>query len=103
LFATFALVRCPPSFPTRRSSDLVPGHDRDAAGIAPEIHGREVGITRDDADVERIDPQDLGHDVGEDRIRSLPDLGGAAEDGHASDRKSTRLNPSHGSISYAVF
>src|SRR5438128_5550553 len=49
----------------------------------------------------RIDaPRDLGHL----RVRLFEDLLAHREDGiGVLDRKSTRLNSSHGSISYAVF
>src|SRR5687768_18292777 len=67
------------SFPTRRSSDLEPGEaDRVVAA-------RGVAV-----DVEDLD--------------GVVHLGGVAGAGmEAVDRKSTRLNSSHGYISYAVF
>src|SRR2546422_7829855 len=36
-------------------------------------------------------------------LRAMGDGEGLSEVGHAADRKSTRLNSSHGYISYAVF
>ena len=57
----------------------VPGHERDAARVAAEVDRGEVGVARDDDDVERIDAEDFGDDVGEDRIRSLSDFRRAAE------------------------
>src|SRR5207302_3977226 len=84
------------SFPTRRSSDLPDQSDVSrhepvrllawGHGIppVPDHGGRsEVGFAR--------------------RERVVPDLGRAAEIGHHTDRKSTRLNSSHVKTSYAVF
>src|SRR5207245_9811903 len=98
-FSLFSCVYSPvhphlPSFPTRRSSDLkllaldspaqlkrsVPG------GYLIELHVRG--------------------DIAEPFIPSLRSLPGVVEvksDHDQVDRKSTRLNSSHGSISYAVF
>src|SRR5689334_24294180 len=67
-----------PSFPTRRSSDL-----EDAEGCAAERRGR------------------AGPRAGETAGRSLRQRKGVR--GRVGDRKSTRLNSSHSSISYAVF
>src|SRR3712207_8699189 len=36
-------------------------------------------------------------------VRNLPVFGYVDPEGHAEDRKSTRLNSSHANISYAVF
>src|SRR5690242_16831918 len=80
--------------PLRRLERGVPAHQGDARGITAQVHGSQIGVRGDDGDRERIHPQHFGHDVGEDRIRSLADVG--------RDRKSTRLNSSHMSISYAV-
>src|SRR2546422_1668121 len=69
------MIRRPPRstlFPTRRSSDLLPGG---VAGLHDEWPAGEV---------------DGGHILG-DHL------------GPEVDRKSTRLNSSHGYISYAVF
>src|SRR5699024_12732193 len=85
--------RAPPppalhSFPTRRSSDLEPG----AAGAAPSRRrpGRGEGACG----------------LGGQQLLSLgsgPVSLGRRRGRHAQDRKSTRLNSSHVSISYAVF
>src|SRR5207245_10976255 len=88
----------PPPVPTRRSSDLQPRarsllgaragpRDQQHGGRRPEnLHRGVVARSRDD--------EIGGLDVAE-RVR----------DGNSNlqDRKSTRLNSSHGSISYAVF
>src|SRR5207248_7311687 len=73
------------SFPTRRSSDLFRQHagaDHRHPAVQPE-------------------PQHRRRRPG----RSVDDLAGrsATSAGHAEDRKSTRLNSSHRTISYAVF
>src|SRR5690348_17430536 len=80
------------SFPTRRSSDLVPTR-RAAAKLSDEeliaqlITLRGVGRWT----VEML----LMHTLGRPDILPVDDFG--------VDRKSTRLNSSHPSISYAVF
>src|SRR5687768_17905468 len=84
---------CLPSFPTRRSSDL-----RIAA--AARSVGRDPSSIRLVA-VSKTFPLDLVHeayaagqrDFGENRV----------QEALQKDRKSTRLNSSHGYISYAVF
>src|SRR5438128_8966885 len=68
-------------FPTRRSSDLGGRQERDDRG--PRLGPRHAG-----------------------RCRARPARGVLLADGaraRRTDRKSTRLNSSHGSISYAVF
>src|SRR5438477_3588713 len=72
--------RSPPS-PTRRSSDL-PRAQRE---LSARAHGRQSRGRRV-----------LGHEVG---VRGHRQVIAP----HALDRKSTRLNSSHMSISYAVF
>src|SRR5207245_8099830 len=71
--------RAPPSFPTRRSSDLAIGRH---PGDEPTSSTR-AGV------------RDAGHRPRDSRRSS--------GDGGNQDRKSTRLNSSHGRISYAVF
>src|SRR5690242_21413608 len=85
----------PPPFPTRRSSDLLPAHVR---GVMPESRGSE-----------RDDKTRAGSRRGTDDgclflIDIYRQLYGRAHGGTVRvDRKSTRLNSSHMSISYAVF
>src|SRR5207245_11350889 len=90
------------SFPTRRSSDLpsigvieieVPAHMEDAANLRQPRRVVQPGATMKD--------RDATHPVG-----MLIDDEQVHRPAHAPqqrDRKSTRLNSSHGSISYAVF
>src|SRR5207245_5860466 len=87
IVATNCHHRSPHSFPTRRSSDLCPS---DRVGAAGGV--RRVRIPLHSRRVRRDHPPDR-----RDRApaRRGPDLD--------RDRKSTRLNSSHGSISYAVF
>src|SRR5207244_12055534 len=87
-----------PSFPTRRSSDLLPPRRDDA------VEGRALQVRRGrrDQQIER-DPLPVS------ARRLVPARGGHPSrplHGHPlgrSDRKSTRLNSSHQIISYAVF
>src|SRR5689334_23736675 len=88
--------------PTRRRSTLFPYTTlSDLAGL---IRGRRVGV-RHDPVANRSGETDRG------RARMLATararvvrLGiGQVRLGHHQDRKSTRLNSSHSSISYAVF
>src|SRR5207249_7628506 len=96
----------------------------DYLAVEQRSHGKKPQERRKIAD-ERLDPNFLAHvqlHVGFERrarIVGLPDDGNAAESQHATkikvrtqfsrrerihrDRKSTRLNSSHVSISYAVF
>src|SRR5207245_10096531 len=77
------------SFPTRRSSDLGPRPvARWEAGMRriPELAARLVA---------RLDQDE------EEALRRKPWATGCGD--ACRDRKSTRLNSSHGSISYAVF
>src|SRR5207249_10018096 len=94
----------PPPFPTRRSSDLALQdslHDvvarrhthvrdivRDEIGLQERLHAPDTGA------VQRLDGNDTRRAT---RIR------GPAHEHRGLDRKSTRLNSSHVSISYAVF
>ena len=70
--------------PPRRLDRGVSGHERDPARVAPEIDGSQMGVGRDDVHVRDFDPELFRHDVGEDRIRSLADVGRAAESGDAA-------------------
>src|SRR5690348_17791503 len=80
------------SFPTRRSSDLIAHRDAhlhdlehaDLAGVAPALRGRDG--------LDRLDSFDVLH------ARN-----GQPQGRMILDRKSTRLNSSHPSSSYAVF
>src|SRR5207248_8182268 len=92
----------PPSFPTRRSSDLVV--DADAVLRRDAVHLRKAERPRLRlplgallaVDLVRYDDPlspGLSHDAG----------GGTVSRKDPRDRKSTRLNSSHRTISYAVF
>ena len=50
----------------------------------PEVDRRQVGVAGDGADVERLDAEDLRHASDEHVVRSLADLGRAAERRHAA-------------------
>src|SRR5207245_6449833 len=94
-----------PSFPTRRSSDLF---DESAALFhSPKVvtSGNPVRFNVDASPLELHHPLQIlvlggstgAHRLNEGVINALRNLR------EAVDRKSTRLNSSHGSISYAVF
>src|SRR5207248_11545449 len=91
-------------FPTRRSSDLSPGT------------GVHVARVRVDPETGRVEPiryvvvQDVGKAINPATVEEQIHGGGAQGVGWAiyeeivhEDRKSTRLNSSHRTISYAVF
>src|SRR5207249_9625429 len=83
-----------PSFPTRRSSDLlVHGADLGAGDLA---RGRPLADRAAAAHAARRRDDPRGH------TGAAPQQEGDADHGWR-DRKSTRLNSSHVSISYAVF
>src|SRR5207249_12206293 len=86
-FSCYATHLYPPSFPTRRSSDLV---DHEVVGRIESGGGASAQTFK--ITTAHID-------------RSLVEQGVLSEDQVAErqDRKSTRLNSSHVSISYAVF
>src|SRR5437867_8196936 len=82
-----------PSFPTRRSSDLVRPDPPHAAGVlinGAHVVVREAVARRPRAKARAVEASEAAH-------RTNPQ--------HALpvDRKSTRLNSSHRTISYAVF
>src|SRR5207245_10261220 len=85
-------LRLLPSSPTRRSSDLS-GLAADMARIAHA--GYVCELARELSAPRQADPAlfDL----------VVETLGVLADPAQPADRKSTRLNSSHGSISYAVF
>src|SRR5690606_41589484 len=95
-------ARHPPSFPTRRSSDLRFGHPSANLGAALgkrlDVLGIQLAQAGGDA---------LGEPVPLEKITE-GESGGRKAARHAyarssEDRKSTRLNSSHVKISYAVF
>src|SRR5699024_11943047 len=77
------------SFPTRRSSDLM--------GISfPSPFGLAAGFDKAGIGTSALADLGFGHiEVGT--------ITGQPQPGNSQDRKSTRLNSSHVSISYAVF
>src|SRR5207249_11528192 len=93
-FYCFPAPRDLHSFPTRRSSDLL--------AVAAYTHFTELpvidicaAIVYDGRDIERLGGDRGGEEAGEEAA--------APVDADEADRKSTRLNSSHVSISYAVF
>src|SRR5207248_10041322 len=100
-----ALPRRLPSFPTRRSSDLsralaiacesIHRFSLGPPAVAREPDGRGEVVEGDDGnDIERAGCRDHAAVVVERRTR---------EESFFRDRKSTRLNSSHRTISYVVF
>src|SRR5699024_12743905 len=91
-------LRARHSFPTRRSSDLVAVLRRRGAELrgavrrTAELRGEVVGVR-----IRSPDGRRAAGCVG--AFRALPTVSCAG----SRDRKSTRLNSSHVSISYAVF
>src|SRR5690606_41262920 len=81
----------PPSFPTRRSSDLGRARGRGRPGDDRGLPGRYRGQRRGGGGA---DGCNLGGREARDEQLAGDELG---------DRKSTRLNSSHVKISYAVF
>src|SRR5207245_7885847 len=92
-----------PSFPTRRSSDLegVLGGVRHLQHDLVQLH---IVPARGRLDVFGIEGVGGGSRLGiNTRALLVQMLRGDDDSGQIGDRKSTRLNSSHGSISYAVF
>ena len=67
-----------------RLDGRVAHHQRDAARVRAEIDRREIRVAGDGAHVERIDAEHLRHHPDQHIVRSLADLGGAAEHGDAA-------------------
>src|SRR5207249_11847295 len=99
----YASLQYKPSSPPRRSSDLVPGLDQPADRVAPRRQHRPAGLEHDDrvgvGGRDLLDQAVLVAVV----VRALEQDGLIEKVAAAKDRKSTRLNSSHVSISYAVF
>src|SRR5699024_11709680 len=98
-------ARCPHASPTRRSSDLSAGPSAQTTGgertQRPGPRDRTVGVPGPDAGED-----ETGHDRTYRVDRLVAELPfGVVHDvlAHGQDRKSTRLNSSHVSNSYAVF
>src|SRR5207245_9878296 len=99
------LLRSLPAFPTRRSSDL----SADGGSVARALPAIDVkGLSGHERG--RFEIKDGVHDVGDlahsaerveaaERIMRLDGMHRRLDDARR-DRKSTRLNSSHGSISY---
>src|SRR5699024_12551117 len=88
-----------PSFATRRSSDLVGALDGDDDVVKVELF-QQADV------VEGAFHHGLGHRravLGQDVLFQAAAVDPDADGESALDRKSTRLNSSHVSISYAVF
>src|SRR5699024_12535660 len=84
-FSPFPLLRALPSFPTRRSSDL-------RLRLRATAHRRRLALLRVPPRPHRCLVHRAGWRENETSVRT-----------RREDRKSTRLNSSHVSISYAVF
>src|SRR5207245_10522469 len=98
-----SLVQLPPnihlmfSFPTRRSSDLI-----SANSVVESVEDRERQLKvaiGNEADKKAADLPVIETEKKKNQRRQNP----CGEFSLQGDRKSTRLNSSHGSISYAVF
>src|SRR5699024_12020277 len=87
------------SFPTRRSSDLTKAvHDQ--WGLARRAQYAHIQSLRDG--IATIEHR-LGQELGSTGCGGMPGGYRTRQQWFAKDRKSTRLNSSHVSISYAVF
>src|SRR5207245_11748313 len=94
----FYIHRAPPhlhSFPTRRSSDLRPRRRTSSSR-----DGASCGRSAASASTGKSGPEMI---CAPSARRGAPGLPRASDGDGRRDRKSTRLNSSHGSISYAVF
>src|SRR5207245_5884400 len=98
LIAASVYPRALPPFPTRRSSDLiglVSALLDEGLTVPCQLADRADRRWRNEAGTQQPVPQKVGEPFGILDVGLLPR--------HGPDRKSTRLNSSHGSISYAVF
>src|SRR5207245_9229918 len=103
LISCYPDTRPLPSFPTRRSSDLGVGQEAfepfaiDLIGQAAEAPAVGIGLGAERRSDEKESFDTLGAGAREQKC------GCRSHRLASQDRKSTRLNSSHGSISYAVF
>src|SRR5205807_7981172 len=93
-------LRYPPSFPTRRSSDLPLSPARHSGTTAHPPGLRPLHLARPGGRVAR---RRDARSVPDDPRRLLGERRRLVGPGVLEDRKSTRLNSSHLVISYAVF
>ena len=68
----------------RRLHGGVARHERHPAAVRPEIDRGEIGVGGHQADLVRIEPQDLGDDPGQHRVAALADVDRAAGDDDAA-------------------
>src|SRR5207248_10238586 len=88
-----------PSFPTRRSSDLMPGLQAEV--YDPADPGVDLPYPHTLADPGDTQPTIALHDT---HVHDFSPVGTSVDEAYTlRDRKSTRLNSSHRTISYAVF
>src|SRR5207248_3462934 len=102
LFLLFHLHRAPRalhSFPTRRSSDLSAPRTASSPRLQHDLHGFPLLPQRRE---ERLGAAGQWYGFHPPVRLDLP-LGKPLDGGPDVDRKSTRLNSSHRTISYAVF
>src|SRR5699024_12137701 len=94
-FSSLGVPRDLHSFPTRRSSDLLVGQ----IGLCGS-----AGLVDDFPQLSAAEGLRQAQGKGDDVLHGLDtQVRGHPEGPHVGDRKSTRLNSSHVSISYAVF
>ena len=67
-------------------------HQGDAARVAPQVDGGKVGVGGDHGDLEGIDAQHFGDDVGEHRVGALADFRRATEDRHSPAAVAAQLH-----------
>src|SRR5699024_12443809 len=93
----FARHHAPPSFPTRRSSDL-----HELAAFSAELARRPQIVLGNKCDIAAPEQVEAFRAFIEEQGLTFLPISAATRQG-IEDRKSTRLNSSHVSISYAVF
>src|SRR5690606_41076494 len=102
LFRPAVRCRAPLSFPTRRSSVLLPWGKRLAArryALPHPAHAAAFSVPAQRVQLRAAHRDRARRSAAAGRYRR----GGGRAAGGAEDRKSTRLNSSHVKISYAVF
>src|SRR5207245_9064697 len=101
-FSLLVSHRHPHSFPTRRSSDL----DRIASVIVEPVAGNMGCVPPAPGFLQALREITSAHGallIFDEVMTGFRLARGGAQELYGIDRKSTRLNSSHGSISYAVF
>src|SRR5437868_3815411 len=101
--ACSAAYHAAPSFPTRRSSDLTSSACSSSGPTCTRRPARAFSRESSESSRKRLQARSIAASCASTEARAAESPSGSAVRSTTPDRKSTRLNSSHVSISYAVF